>query len=194
MSDNLDRVFLALSDKNRIKLFELIFNASKICEVEGDDFSYRGNCISYLQKHMNLSQSTISHHIALLEDAKLIISVRKGKWIHLFPVMGTLERLNEFSSNMLEVSESGQTQSETIEVSDINASGFSELVSLIANHGIKILHHNPLNTFFISMKKGIYSVALNSAQIELELISGQGSDESLLEIKNLINKYLPSIR
>ena len=60
------KVFKALSNTNRIIMLLLISHGIRCsCELE------------YL---MDLSQSTVSHHLSVLLDAELIEVERKGKW------------------------------------------------------------------------------------------------------------------
>jgi ArsR family transcriptional regulator len=59
----------ALSDKNRLLIFEMLLKKGEMCICE---FSIA------LQK----SQPTISHHIQKLEAAELIEGIKSGKFIH----------------------------------------------------------------------------------------------------------------
>jgi len=60
------KVFKALSNSNRIIMLLLI--------------SRGVHCSCELEILMNLSQSTVSHHLSILLDAELIEFERKGKW------------------------------------------------------------------------------------------------------------------
>ena len=41
-----------------------------------------GVCVQYIQKKVNLSQSTVSHYLSLMEKAGLVIPTRHGKWTY----------------------------------------------------------------------------------------------------------------
>ena len=58
----------ALSDPNRLRIIQLL--------------TYGEQCGCELLEQMQISQSTLSHHMKLLEDSGLVSSVRKGKWSH----------------------------------------------------------------------------------------------------------------
>ena len=58
----------ALSDPNRLRIIQLL-----TCGEQ---------CGCDLLEQMQISQSTLSHHMKMLEDSKLVSSVRKGKWSH----------------------------------------------------------------------------------------------------------------
>ena len=58
----------ALSDPNRLRIIQLL--------------TYGEQCGCELLEQMQISQSTLSHHMKLLEDSRLVSSVRKGKWSH----------------------------------------------------------------------------------------------------------------
>jgi len=56
----------ALSDPNRLRIIQLL--------------TYGEQCGCELLEQMQISQSTLSHHMKMLEDSGLVSSVRKGKW------------------------------------------------------------------------------------------------------------------
>lgn len=40
------------------------------------------HCVCQILKHLNLSQSLISHHLKDLKDAGLVTDKKKGQWVH----------------------------------------------------------------------------------------------------------------
>lgn len=76
---NMARVFKALSNEQRLNLFKMIFYWEKTmdenmcCGVE-KAFTKACDC-------MNLSKSTISHHLKELQNANLLVCERKGQKI-----------------------------------------------------------------------------------------------------------------
>lgn len=56
----------ALSDPNRLRIIQLL--------------TYGEQCGCKLLEQMQISQSTLSHHMKMLEDSGLVSSVRKDKW------------------------------------------------------------------------------------------------------------------
>ena len=64
--DSLYRLFKALADKTRIKILKLL-NIHELCVCE-------------IMVALQLTQPTVSHHLGILEGAKLIKKRKKGKW------------------------------------------------------------------------------------------------------------------
>jgi ArsR family transcriptional regulator len=62
------RVFRAFSDKNRIRVLELL------CDGE--------QCACILLEDMKINQSTLSHHMKILCDSGIVKGRRVGKWIY----------------------------------------------------------------------------------------------------------------
>ncbi len=67
--EDLLKVYKALSDKNRLLIFEMLLEKGEMCICE---FSIA----------LGKSQPTISHHIQKLEAANLIEGIKSGKFIH----------------------------------------------------------------------------------------------------------------
>lgn len=61
------RIFKALSDPRRLKIIKLL--------------SHRKMCVCELDLAMDITQPAISHHLSILENAGLVQTERKGKWI-----------------------------------------------------------------------------------------------------------------
>lgn len=78
-AQQLAKVFKALGDPNRIKLFSLI-TASASGEM----------CVCDLTEPVGLSQPTVSHHMKLLVEAGLVTREQRGKWAYYQPTTGTL--------------------------------------------------------------------------------------------------------
>lgn len=58
--------FKALGEENRIKIIHLLLE--------------REHCVCELIKKLNLSQSTVSHHVKILKEAGLLNDRRRGTW------------------------------------------------------------------------------------------------------------------
>ena len=61
-------VFKALCDENRIRILKLLCGGEK--------------CACKLLEELNISQSTLSHHMKILCDAGIVQGRRDGKWVH----------------------------------------------------------------------------------------------------------------
>ncbi len=68
MSYNMNTFFKAISDQNRVKIMELLknqeLNVSEIC------------------RHFNMQQPSVSHHLSILKNARIITSEKRGKEVY----------------------------------------------------------------------------------------------------------------
>lgn len=62
------KVFKALSDPNRLMIIEMLQS--------------RERCACEILEDLNISQSTLSHHMKMLCDSGLVSSRRHGKWMY----------------------------------------------------------------------------------------------------------------
>lgn len=62
------RVFKAFCDENRLYILTLLRDGEK--------------CACKLLDALQISQSTLSHHMKILCDAEIVIGRKEGKWIH----------------------------------------------------------------------------------------------------------------
>ncbi len=79
----LARVFKALSDPVRLRLFSLIAS-----------FDGGQACVCDLTGPFDVSQPTISHHLRVLREAGLVDSERRGTWVHYWVLPDALSRLS----------------------------------------------------------------------------------------------------
>lgn len=76
---DLARVFKALGDPARVKLFSLI-----VASASGE------MCVCDLTDPVGLSQPTVSHHMKLLVEAGLVTREQRGRWAYYAPTPGPL--------------------------------------------------------------------------------------------------------
>ena len=62
------KLFKALGDENRIQILRLLQSGEK--------------CGCDLLEKLNISQSTLSHHMKILCDVGIVLSRKEGKWIY----------------------------------------------------------------------------------------------------------------
>ena len=65
---NMVAIFKALGDENRIRILKLLHSGEK--------------CACKLLEELNVSQSTLSHHLKILCDAGIVTGRKEGKWMH----------------------------------------------------------------------------------------------------------------
>ena len=61
-------VFKAFCDENRIKILQLLQGGEK--------------CACKLLTEMNITQTTLSHHMKILCDSGIVKGRKEGKWMH----------------------------------------------------------------------------------------------------------------
>ena len=62
------KVFKAFCDENRLQILEQLQSGEK--------------CACILLEHLNISQSTLSHHMKILCESSIVIGRKEGKWTH----------------------------------------------------------------------------------------------------------------
>jgi ArsR family transcriptional regulator len=76
-------LFRAMGDDTRLEMLGLLAAA-------------RGElCVCDIEKHFDLKQPTISHHLKVLRDADLVTSERRGTWVYYTLHHDTVDRLDE---------------------------------------------------------------------------------------------------
>jgi DNA-binding transcriptional ArsR family regulator len=70
---SLNRTLHVIADPTRRRILE----ALKLKAAAGKE---NGLCASDIESRIHLSQPTISHHMAILENAGLILSKKQGQW------------------------------------------------------------------------------------------------------------------
>ncbi len=74
--------FKALSDKNRLFILDML-SCGEMCACE-------------IMEGLELSQSTISHHMKVLQEAELVNGVKNGKWMNYSINKEKVEEIKEF--------------------------------------------------------------------------------------------------
>lgn len=62
------KVFKAFCDENRLQILEMLRSGEK--------------CACVLLENLQISQSTLSHHMKILCDSGIVASRKDGKWTH----------------------------------------------------------------------------------------------------------------
>lgn len=82
-TEELATIFKALSDETRLQIIELLCNGEK--------------CACKLLEAFNITQPTLSHHIKILVDAKLINDKKESKWHYYSLNKKTFEKIKSFN-------------------------------------------------------------------------------------------------
>lgn len=90
------RVFQALSDPNRLMILEMLQSRERCaCEILAD---------------LNIVQSTLSHHMKILNDSGLVDSRRHGKWIYYFLNKEVCEAVKDLLNEITTISDNYAAQ------------------------------------------------------------------------------------
>lgn len=92
---HLTRIFKALSDENRLAIFELL---RRRCGTERRLATGEvGQSVTKIAKEFDLSLSTVSHHLRELRMAGLIRCEKRGQWVHCSVDPDALKELEAFT-------------------------------------------------------------------------------------------------
>jgi ArsR family transcriptional regulator len=94
-SEQLTDVFKALSNPNRLKIFQRLASCCKpgtVSVVDARDTA----CVGDLGRELGIVPSTVSHHIRELRQAGLIQTRRRGQKIECWIDPGVVEQLKKF--------------------------------------------------------------------------------------------------
>ncbi len=117
--ERLAAIFKALSDRNRLAIFQTIRSCCCDCRVVNDAKagadnaadstgaqpqdahgaeppSDVGNSVSAIASRFDLSLSTVSHHLKELRNAGLIICEKRGQWVYCRPNPEVLKDIEGF--------------------------------------------------------------------------------------------------
>ena len=78
------RLFKALADETRLEILGLL-------AAGGSEL-----CVCDIESHFDLAQPTVSHHLKVLREARLVTSERRGTWVFYAIDKDTLRLLPEF--------------------------------------------------------------------------------------------------
>lgn len=79
------RIYKAFGDENRLHILELL---------KGGE-----HCACELLDELQISQSTLSHHMKILVDAGIVDGRKEGKWMHYLINQAGIMKAIEFLSN-----------------------------------------------------------------------------------------------
>lgn len=85
--DDMILIFKALSNETRVNILRWLRDPEQNFPPQGehltDEIDLKGGvCVSSIQEKANISQSTISHYLDMLQRAGLLQTSRHGKWTY----------------------------------------------------------------------------------------------------------------
>lgn len=88
------KVFKAFCDENRLKILEQLQTGEK--------------CACKLLDELQITQSTLSHHMKLLCDADIVQGRKEGKWVHYSINQEGTERAKKILEQLVALNVSGK--------------------------------------------------------------------------------------
>lgn len=88
------KLMAAMSDATRLQIVAMLAQQDEplcVCDIQGN---------------FQLGQPTISHHLKVLRDAKLVTWEKRGLWVYYSLDHATLERATSYLNNLLSLSKS----------------------------------------------------------------------------------------
>ncbi len=76
------KICKALSDETRVRIVHIL--------------SCGERCVCEILEYFDLSQPTLSHHLAILAEAGIVVARAEGKWVHYRLVPETFSFLGDF--------------------------------------------------------------------------------------------------
>ena len=94
-------VFKALSNPNRLIVFQVVARAARRVR--------KGLTIEQICRETKMKQPAVSHHVAHLERAGLIVRTKSRWWVHCTPTADGLDAVERFSKDPAAFREGGRS-------------------------------------------------------------------------------------
>ena len=94
----MERAFAALANGNRLRMFQYLRSKELECNAGGGTCGFTGQCcnVSELAANLEVTQSTVSHHLKELSRAGLVQAERRGRFTYVSLNESAVERLDVF--------------------------------------------------------------------------------------------------
>ena len=94
------RVFKAFCDENRLQILEMLRSGEK--------------CACMLLDELQISQSTLSHHMKILCDSGIVQGRKEGKWVHYSIDPAGAERAGKLLNLQIRLTDSTDSDMENV--------------------------------------------------------------------------------
>ncbi len=102
---DIDWAYKALADPTRRSLLETLGKKQYFCSMDGERVN--GVCVQDLSSLLQLPQSTVSRHLAVLRQAGLVGHRQKGIWHYYFCNIDRIRAAQQWLESLLLVAEAG---------------------------------------------------------------------------------------
>jgi len=95
--DDKIKVFKALGNETRFKIFKNIFTGGYACSIDNtqpkNDIIAQATCVTSIAEHFDFALPTISRHLKELKDAKIITMTKSKNKIYIEPNIETMKEI-----------------------------------------------------------------------------------------------------
>lgn len=105
------KIFKALGNETRFKIFKNIFSGGYACSIDGtkpkDDIIAQATCVTSIANEFDFALPTISRHLKELKDAKIITMKKSKNKIYIEPNVETMKEISECLNALIKDYEKG---------------------------------------------------------------------------------------
>jgi ArsR family transcriptional regulator len=91
------KIFKALGNETRFKIFKNIFTGGYACSIDDkqpkDDIIAQATCVTSIAEHFDFALPTISRHLKELKDARIITMTKSKNKIYIEPNIETMKEI-----------------------------------------------------------------------------------------------------
>jgi len=105
------KIFKALGNETRFKIFKNIFTGGYACSIDEkqpkNDVIAQATCVTSIAEHFDFALPTISRHLKELKDAQIITMTKSSNKIYIEPNIETMKEIASCFSELVENFEAG---------------------------------------------------------------------------------------
>ena len=109
--DDKIKIFKALGNETRFKIFKNIFTGGYACSIDNtqpkDDIIAQATCVTSIAEHFDFALPTISRHLKELKDAKIITMTKSKNKIYIEPNIETMREIAECFTKLVKEYDEG---------------------------------------------------------------------------------------
>ena len=105
------KIFKALGNETRFKIFKNIFTGGYACSIDDskpkDDIIAQATCVSSIAEQFDFALPTISRHLKELKDAEILTMKKSKNKIYIEPNIETIKEIAECFTTLVKEYEDG---------------------------------------------------------------------------------------
>ena len=109
--DDKIKIFKALGNETRFKIFKNIFTGGYACSIDNtqpkDDIIAQATCVTSIAEQFDFALPTISRHLKELKDAKILTMTKRKNKIYIEPNIETMKEIAECFGTLVKNYEKG---------------------------------------------------------------------------------------